>query len=73
MHLPKFVYEYAPHYWIIVGVLLMLLGFRVGSDGAQTFQYFAVSLGALSSIWGARVFLLRRAQRMPDSAAAPPE
>lgn len=71
MHLPKSVYEYAPHYWIVVGVLLVLVGLREGSQGNPVFQYASVALGALSCVWGATIFLLRRARRQPDAANAP--
>ena len=78
MYIPKSIYTYAPYYWITVGVLLALLGFRVGSEGNEMFQYFSVTLGALSAAWGVRIILMRRAQRR-DSAietaasTAPPD
>ena len=78
MYIPKSIYTYAPFYWLIVGVLLALLGFRVGSQGGETFQYFAVTLGALSSAWGIKIFLMRRAQQRVDEletlpSSSPPE
>ena len=78
MYIPKSIYTYAPYYWLVVGALLALLGFRVGSEGGQMFQYFAVTLGALSAAWGVRIIMMRRAQRRNEAAeaavsAAPPE
>lgn len=78
MYIPKSIYTYAPYYWITVGVLLALLGFRVGSEGNEMFQYFAVTLGALSAAWGVRIILMRRAQRRDNAietaaSTAPPE
>ena len=78
MYIPKSIYTYAPYYWIVVGALLMLLGFRVGSEGGEMFQYFAVTLGALSAIWGVRIIFMRRAQRRDAAieaavSTAPPE
>ena len=78
MYIPKSIYTYAPYYWLVVGLLLILLGFRVGSEGGQMFQYFAVTLGALSGAWGVRIILMRRAQRRDEAleavaSATPPE
>lgn len=78
MYIPKSIYTYAPYYWLVVGALLALLGFRVGSEGGQMFQYFAVTLGVLSAAWGVRIILMRRAQRRNEAveaavSAAPPE
>ncbi len=78
MYIPKSIYTYAPYYWIIVGVLLALLGLRVGSEGGQMFQYFSVTLGALSAAWGVRIIFIRRAQRRDNAvetavSTAPPE
>ena len=67
MYLPKSIYEYAPHYWVVVGVLLVLLG--VDSDPGM-FRYFSIALGALSSIWGTAIFLKRRAQRQIEDSEA---
>lgn len=78
MYIPKSIYTYAPYYWLVVGALLALLGFRVGSEGGQMFQYFSVTLGALSAAWGVRIILMRRAQRRDEAieatvSAGPPE
>ena len=78
MYIPKSIYTYAPYYWLIVGALLALLGLRVGSEGGQMFQYFSVTLGALSAAWGVWIMLKRRAQRRDDAvetvvSTAPPE
>ena len=68
MYLPKSIYRFAPQYWFIVGALLVLLGVRVGSEGSQVFQYFSIALGALSCIWGASIFFMRRSQRQMEAA-----
>ncbi|MDH5454428.1 MAG: hypothetical protein OEY37_00055 [Gammaproteobacteria bacterium] len=78
MYIPKPIYDYAPYYWLVVGLLLILLGFRVGSEGGQMFQYFSVSLGALSAVWGVRILLRRRERQRLDAletlpTGAPPE
>ncbi|RZV36126.1 MAG: hypothetical protein EX272_09295 [Chromatiales bacterium] len=78
MYIPKSIYTYAPFYWLVVGALLALLGFRVGSEGGEMFQYFSVALGALSAVWGLRIIFMRRAQQRDTAAeaagsTAPPE
>ena len=78
MYIPKSIYTYAPYYWLIVGVLLAALGLRVGSEGGQMFQYFSMTLGALSVAWSVRIILMRRAQRRNEAveaaaSATPPE
>ena len=78
MYIPKPIYDYAPYYWLVVGLLLVLLGFRVGSEGGQMFQFFSVSLGALSAAWGVRILLRRREKQRLEArrdlpTAAPPE
>lgn len=61
MHLPKPIYDLAPHYWVVVGILMMLLG--LDTDHSFFFRSFSIALGALSTFWGASIFLKRRAQR----------
>ena len=78
MYIPKSNYTYAPYKCIVVDVLLVLLGIRVGSEGGQMFQYFSVTLGALSAGWGVRIIFMRRAQQRAAAveaavSAAPPE
>ena len=68
MHLPKPIYDYAPHYWVVVGILLALLG--MDSEPGSTFRYFSIALGALSAVWGAMIFLKRRAQRQIEDSEA---
>jgi hypothetical protein len=69
MHLPKSVYEVVPHYWIVVGILLVLLG--LDSEPGTIFRYFSIALGALSTAWGMMILLKRRsARRVKDSEAS---
>ena len=68
MHLPKPIYEYAPHYWIVVGILLVLLG--MDADPGSMFRYFSIALGALSAVWGAAILLKRRAVRQIEDSEA---
>lgn len=62
MYLPESLYERAPHYWLFVGMLLVVLGVYLGLQVNTKFLFVGVTLGALSCAWGVRVFL-RRARK----------
>jgi hypothetical protein len=66
MYLPNSLYERAPHYWLFIGLLLVLLGVYLGLQVDTKFLFVGVSLGLLSCAWGVRV-LLRR-MRKPGEA-----
>ena len=66
MYLPNSLYERAPHYWLFVGMLLVVLGVYLGIEVDTKFMVLGVGLGALSCAWGVRI-LLRRA-RQPGEA-----
>jgi hypothetical protein len=61
----KEIYDSAPYYWVILGVVLIVLGTYLGvADGSD---HFALGLicGVISCTWGLRVFrqrLLREAR-----------
>lgn len=71
MYLPSSVYERAPHYWLFVGLLLVVLGVYLGLQMDTKFLYVGVSLGALSFAWGVRVFL-HRARKPGEANVASP-
>ena len=62
MYLPNSIYERAPHYWLFVGMLLIILGVYLGVQVDTKFTVLGVSLGVLSCSWGVRI-LLRRARK----------
>jgi hypothetical protein len=66
MYLPNSLYERAPHYWLFVGLLLVVLGVYLGIQVDTKFMLLGVTLGALSFAWGVRVFLHR--SRKPGEA-----
>ncbi len=66
MYLPSTLYERAPHYWIFIGVLLVVLGIYHGFEVGGTFLYTGVALGLASCFWGARV-LVRRSRQANDN------
>ncbi len=69
MYLPESLYERAPHYWLFVGMLLVVVGIYLGVQVDTTFMYLGVSLGLLSCAWGVRV-LLRRARKPGEANVA---
>ena len=68
MYLPNSLYDRAPHYWLFIGMLLVVLGIYLGIEMSSTFLYLGVLLGLASCAWGARIFL-RRSRRSGDSDA----
>lgn len=66
MYLPDSLYERAPHYWVFIGLLLIVIGVYLGVQMSMTFMYLGVGFGLLSCAWGVRV-LLRR-MRKPGEA-----
>ena len=66
MYLPNSLYERAPHYWLFVGMLLVIVGIYLGVQVDTKFMFVGVSLGLLSCLWGVRVFL-RRARKAGEA------
>lgn len=59
MYLPDSLYERAPHYWLFIGLLLMIVGIYLGIQVDSKFLLLGVSMGAASCAWGIRIFLRR--------------
>lgn len=66
MHLPNALYERAPHYWLFVGLLLVIVGVYLGVKVDTKFLFVGGGLGLVSCLWGVRVFLYR--MRKPGEA-----
>lgn len=66
MHLPSNLYERAPHYWLFIGLLLVVVGIYLGVEIDTKFMFVGVALGIASCLWGVRVFLYRA--RKPGEA-----
>ena len=69
LYLPESLYERAPHYWLFVGMLLVVLGIYLGIQVDTAFMFVGVSLGVLSCAWGVRI-LVRRARRPGEANVA---
>ena len=66
MYLHSTLYERAPHYWIFIGVLLVVLGIYLGVEMSSTFLFTGVTLGLASCGWGIRI-LMRRSRQSDDT------
>ena len=65
MWLPDTLYEKAPHYWLFLGMLLVVLGLYLGVEVSQHFLYVGVGTGIACCAWGFRI-ISRRARRKPE-------
>ena len=72
MYLPSTLYERAPHYWIFIGVILVVLGIYLGIEVSATFLFTGVTLGLASCAWGIRVFTRRARRGNGDDVATSP-
>lgn len=69
MFVPKSIYDKAPFYWIILGVLLIVTGTYYGKAGDPIFFLAGIGGGAIACIWGLVVFSKRLAQQSRLSTA----
>lgn len=65
------MYERAPHYWLFVGLLLLVIGTYLGVQVDTKYLYVGGLLGLLSCAWGVRV-LLRRMRKPGEADVAAP-
>ncbi|MEJ2257595.1 MAG: hypothetical protein P8X98_11425 [Woeseiaceae bacterium] len=70
MYLPNSLYERAPHYWLLIGLLLVVVGIYLGVQVDGKFLLLGVSMGLASCAWGVRV-LLRRTRKAGEADIAP--
>ena len=69
MYLHSTLYERAPHYWIFIGVLLVILGIYLGVELSSTFLFLGITLGLASCAWGTRI-LMRRSRQSNEANVA---
>jgi len=67
MFIRKSIYENAPYYWIVLGILLIAFGIFYGLSGNQEFFLAGMGGGAFACIWG--LFIFRR--RLNQEARKP--
>ena len=70
MYLPNSLYERAPHYWLFIGLLLVIVGIYLGVQVDSKFLFLGVTMGLASCLWGIRVFL-HRTRKAGEADIAP--
>lgn len=63
MWLPTPVYERAPYYWLLLGLLLIVTGTYLGLQADRIYLYLGAPVGLASCAWGIRVLMRRRIRR----------
>lgn len=66
MWLPTPFYERAPHYWLLIGLLLIVVGMYLGFEIHRVYMFVGLGFGVASCLWSARVFA-RRKPRQQES------
>ena len=70
MYLPSPFYEKAPHYWLLLGVLFIVVGTYLGFQVERTYMYLGIVIGVACCAWSMRVFSKRsRSRRVPHDGA----
>lgn len=64
MWLPAPFYERAPLYWLLLGLLLIIVGTYLGLQIDRMFLYLGLGMGLACCIWSIRIFM-RRSLRRP--------
>lgn len=68
MWLPSQFYEKAPHYWLLLGLLFIIVGSYLGLQIELNYLYFGVIVGLCCCLWSIRVFNIRAKHRRPESS-----
>ena len=69
MWLPNQFYEKAPHYWLFLGLLFILVGSYLGMQVEErNYLYLGVVVGLSCCLWSFRVFSARARYRRSQQA-----
>jgi len=71
MWIPNPVYDRAPHYWLFLGLLLIIVGIYLGIEIDSLYMYLGVAVGLAACLWGVRVFVKRAEKPGPARQANP--
>jgi len=63
MWLPSAVYERAPQYWLLLGLLLIITGTYLGFQVGRMFMYVGIGVGLACCAWSIRVLMQRKIRR----------
>jgi len=70
MWIPTPLYEKAPHYWLVLGLFLIIIGAYLGFEIQRWYMYIGITLGLASCLWSARTYWQRALQREQAEQAA---
>ncbi len=73
MWLPTPLYERAPHYWLFLGLFLMVVGTYLGLEMDRRYLYLGVGTGLACCAWSVRTYWLRSYNREHSDRAAEAE
>ncbi|MDH3534042.1 MAG: hypothetical protein OEO82_13995 [Gammaproteobacteria bacterium] len=59
------MYERAPQYWLLLGLLFCLVGTYLGLQIERLYLYLGLVVGAACCLWSFLIFM-RRSLRRPD-------
>jgi len=65
--LPSQFYEKAPYYWLLLGLLFIVVGSYLGMQVDLNYLYLGVATGLGCCFWSVRVFTARAKHRRPES------
>lgn len=63
MWLPTRLYEKAPHYWLFLGLFLMVVGTYLGLEMDPRYLYVGLGVGFACCAWSARTYWQRSFNR----------
>ncbi len=69
MWVPESIYERAPQYWILVGILLFVVGVYIGLEVHPVFFLVGGGAGVGSVSWGVRVHHKRLPERLFETSS----
>jgi len=70
MWLPTPLYEKAPHYWLLLGLLLVVLGIYLGVEVGRFYLFLGVGSGIASCAWSVRTYWQRSLRREGEAEVA---
>lgn len=74
MYLPTPFYEKAPHYWLLLGLLFIVVGTYLGFQDERAYFYIGITIGVACCAWSMRVFSKRaQKRRVPHDGPRPGE
>lgn len=63
MFIPRVLYDSAPYYWLVGGIVLLVLGTYLAAAAASELYLAGIFAGSVSCTWGLWVFRQRLSRR----------